>query len=416
MNKREIPITATFQRLVVTSLLQSMCLATLCASFHMPMIQHRPTTLLHSFSLTSALESYSRNDNETSVIQWIDVASPPNNEGNHLEDECHSLPLYPLSACYLPIGQHQLRNIEPRNLKMALDLGVGGRFCVALSAQDTGRIASVGTVFRILHMDTQNDPASGKLARILLTCQAEELVNIQRINNPEVALWENRLKRSDQYLVATVCPRPDAWWNSNSNHAQPIYKTILEDYDIVSHMYQTGVGTDDLPPFSRKRLEDLLPLRSLNDTSMDDSSSFWQMTQDWQTLCYTVREGRQIALGSDRNELLIDAAMRKGGPLNLPVHVEDLLLEDRQKVQDLEVNAQQQWLSLQLDPTIEFQLLLSFNTHQERLEYFASMIHRERKRLETIIQQTGSQAKIDLDKKTVIKPQKGAWFDDSFWS
>ncbi len=118
---------------------------------------------------------------------------------------------------------------------------------------------------------------------------------------------------------------------------------------------------------------------------------------------------------SDRNELLIDAAIAKGGPLNLPVHVEDLLLEDRQKVQELEVLAQQQWLSLQLDPTMDFQVLLSLETYEKRLQYFASMVHRERTRLERLLQ-VDQNGKKDVDKKTEKVPNKGAWFDDSAWS
>lgn len=396
-----------FQWLAVTTLI---CQPDLSICFHMPMMQqHRATSTLRAFSLTSALESLV-NDNIAGVIQWIEVTE---SEDTPLESDsgCHIVPLYPLSACYLPTGQHQLRNTEPRNLKMAHDLGIGGRFCVVFSALDTGRIASVGTIFRILHMDPQNDPASGELTRILLTCEAEELVDLRNINNPEVAEWENRLKRSNEYLIATVSPRPDAM--TNSGRLQQIYSAMLEDYNLVSHMYKNGVGAEDLPPFSRERLEDVLPSRPLDGPI--DASNFWQMAQDWQTLCYTVREGHQIALVSDRNEMLIDAAMRKGGPLNLPVHVEDLLLEDRQKVQDLEVQAQQCWLSQNLDPSIDFQALLSFNTYDERLEHFASMIHRERKRLERRLQIQSNDNK-DLDRKMENKPNKGAWFDDSAWS
>lgn len=380
----------------------------LSRSFHsMPTTFQRRTITLRAFSLTSALESSVKENATGIIIQWMDVTTLTESNRTAEDTTCYTLPLYPLPACYLPTGQpQQLRNTEPRNVKMALDLGIGGRFCVVLSALDTGRIASVGTIFRIVRMDLQNDPASGELARVLLTCQAEELVDIQKINNPKVAQWENRLNRSDEYLIATVCPRPDVMWNTSD--VQQI--SMLDDYNAVSQMYQRGVETDDLPPFSRERLEDILP--PLLEGTLD-ATNFWQIAQDWQSLCYTVREGHQIAMVSDRNELLIDAAMRKGGPLNLPVHVEDLLLKDRQKVQELEVQAQQRWLSRNLDPSIDFQVLLSLNTYKERLEYFASMIQRERKRLEIILQ-TGSSEKKDLD---IIKmePRKGAWLDDNVW-
>lgn len=393
------------------------------------MIRHHRTSTssLGAFSLTSALESCVTGT-ITHVIQWIDVVTDREEEEdtfvemNESSPECRTLPLYPLSACYLPTGQHQLRNTEPRNLKMALDLGIGGRFCVVLSALDTGRIASVGTVFRILDMDPQNDPASGELTRILLTCEAEELVHIRNIRNPQVQQWENRLKRSSEYLIATVCPHRQVTMNCSERDVKQIANAMLQDYNVVSQLYKKGIGANNLPPFSRERLEDVLPSREdgpMIDDNNDEDATFWQMAQDWQTLCYTVREGHQIALMSDRNELLIDAAMRKGGPLNLPVHVEDLLLEDRRKVQDLEVQAQQQWLSQQLDPCIDFQALLSFPAYEERLEHFAGMIRRERKRLERILERDENNESKDLERSMENNNKannKGAWFDDNAWS
>ncbi|GAX15553.1 hypothetical protein FisN_6Hh149 [Fistulifera solaris] len=338
------------------------------------MIRHRASsTLYYAFSLTSALESCI---GDKDILPWINTTDNTDVDDDIDSSHCRTVPLYPLAACYLPTGQHQLRNIEPRNLKMANDLGINGRFCVVCSAVDTGRIAAVGTMFRILHMDPQTDPVSGQLLRILLTCEAEDLVNIRAIQNPKAAKWENRLQHSEEYLMATVCSRPNTTSNPQNN-IQQLNQAILEDYNRVSHMYRDGTGAETLPPFTRERLEFVLPTRSAMD---DNEASFWQMAQDWQTLCYTVREGHQIRLMSDRNELLIDAAIAKGGPLNLPVHVEDLLLEDRQKVQELEVVAQQQWLSLQLDPTMDFQVLLSLETYEERLQYFANMVHRERNR------------------------------------
>ena len=405
-----------FPWLALTALL---CQSYRSSGFHMPTMPiHRITSSsssLGAFSLTSALESCVPDD-IADVIQWIEMTEHSEEDDTLTEnasEDCRTMPLYPLSACYLPTGhQHQLRNTEPRNLKMALDLGVGGRFCVVFSALDTGRMASIGTVFHIRNMDPHHDPASGTLTRIVLTCQAEELVQIRNIHNPEVAQWEQRLKRSSEYLMATVCARPELKMN-DSERVQEISNGMLEDYTVVSQLYKQGIGAEDLPPFSRERLEDVLP--TSRDGSSIDAAAFWHMAQDWQTLCYTVREGHQIALMSDQNELLIDAAMRQGGPLNLPVHVEDLLLEDRQKVQDLEVQGQHQWLSQQLDPSIDFQALLSFRTYDERLEYFASMIRRERKRLEGLLLQTDCRNE-NKDKLAKNTPIKGAWFDDSAWS
>ena len=77
------------------------------------------------------------------------------------------------------------------------------------------------------------------------------------------------------------------------------------------------------------------------------AAEFWRVAKVWQSLCETVREGKQLALVADRNELLVAAAIRKGGgPLKLPVHVEDVDPMDRMRVQALELRAQERWFDM----------------------------------------------------------------------
>ncbi len=193
------------------------------------MIRHRASsTLYYAFSLTSALESCI---GDKDILPWINTTDNTDVDDDIDSSHCRTVPLYPLAACYLPTGQHQLRNIEPRNLKMANDLGIGGRFCVVCSAVDTGRIAAVGTMFRILHMDPQTDPVSGQLLRILLTCEAEDLVNIRAIQNPKAAKWKivYSIRKNISWPLFVLDPiRPATRRIISNNSIKPYWKIIIE--------------------------------------------------------------------------------------------------------------------------------------------------------------------------------------------
>ena len=395
------------------------------SSVEIPRPHGRSSPLLKAFSLTTALESVAE-DNEKArfLLQWMSISKDPQhgmdyksasrNDGGPTngQDE-RRMPIYPLSATYLPTGNHTLRNTEPRNIKMAQDLKEGGRFCVVLSAMDTGRIATVGTVFRILTMNPEY--AGDKLKRIVLTCQAEETVDIVEIENPEAASWESRLRRSSEYLVAKIRPKKR---NSEKPVESKLVQEIVNDYMVVRDLYRNGIGTNELPPFSREKMSESLPILKEDDFASTEAS--WKAAQEWQTICYTVREGRKIALVSDRNELMVSAALRKGGALKLPVHMEDLEPEDRKEVQALEVHSQDNWKNLHLDPCIDFQVLLALDMHADRVEHLGVMIKRERLRLEQVAEETRTEMNppagtCDTDEEPVEPPRKGAWFDDDCW-
>jgi hypothetical protein len=386
----------------------------------------RPPLFLHSSALTSALESVSENNERArELLKWIVPSEELVDSQTPGSDE-ELLPLYPLSATYLPVGNHTLRNTEPRNLRMAQDLGTDCRFCVVLSAVDTGRIATVGTVFRILEMVPHRDAATDQLVRIVLTCQAEEIVDIVGIRNPQAVSWENRLRRSSEYLVARVRPRKSTNNDVTNGEASARHhdierkvSEIVENYHAVRDMYLKAVGVNDLPPFSKEKLAESLPKIARSSLIND----IWKVAQDWQTICYTFREGRQIALASDRNELMVSAAIRNGGALKLPVHLEDLEPKDRQEIQSLEVEAHQSWLQLDLDPCIDFQVLLDQQDHQDRLDHLGGMIHREKLRLGALRdnnsltnQDTSSDNCVGTESEILPQiPRKGAWFDDGYW-
>jgi hypothetical protein len=354
-----------------------------------------------AFSLNTAFEWLAVEramDQPYGNFSWFAPSDRPTSESGG--DEIEIMPLYPLGATYLPsMANHTLNNVEPRNIKMAQDLKEGGRFCVVLAALDTGRLASVGTVMRIVKLEPHEQ--GGVVRRITVRCCAEELVDICGICNPESASPESQLRRSREYLKAHVRPRIV---EPPSEECHTVATRIVNDYDAVRSAYLHGDGARNLPPFALQHLLEALPPWKVEEITTE--AGFWKAAQVWQTLCYTVREGRQITLSADRNELMVAAASAKGGPLKLPIHAEDLSPADRFQLVEMERQAQSDFVQLGLDPCLDFQVLLGMTRFNNRLNFLSRMIARERKRLEAITPDL-----VDRNDKGDQEKRKGAWFE-----
>jgi Lon protease-like protein len=357
-------------------------------------------TKRHAYLLNTALEWLAI---ERSMAQkygnfsWFLVSDRP-----AVDDDTETMPLYPLGATYLPSRtNHTLNNVEARNIQMAQDLQEGGRFCVTLAASDSGRFASVGTVMRILELEPHE--RDGVVKRIIVKCCAEELVDIEGIINPEASGREQRLRNPSEYLKAKVqhrvvepCP-PQEY--------EEIVSNIIDDYTFVRASYLDGVGTRELPPFALEHLAQALPEWKAEALSSD--SGFWDAALVWQTLCYTVREGRQMTLSADRNELMVAAASAKGGPLKLPIHISDLSSADRFRLQELEREAQSDFFGMGLDPCLDFQVIVAMNSVSDRLYFLSKLISRERRRLEKVALEPVAQEEVD----ELPRNRTGAWFE-----
>ena len=90
-------------------------------------------------------------------------------------------------------------------------------------------------------------------------------------------------------------------------------------------------------------------------------------------------------LSANRNELMINSIT---GPLNLPIHLEDLEPTVRRKVEQMEIEAQKNYLELQMDPCLDFQVLLSLTSYRERIHWLMQRVAAERQRLETVATET----------------------------
>jgi hypothetical protein len=370
-----------------------------------------------------------------STIDWIDPAADDDEETivlsrstNQTEQTGSSaavnVPIYPLSAVYLPAGgsgsasgcvNYTLNNVDPRNIQMALDLlsspsaAVASEsrcFCAVLSAMDTGRIATIGTLMKIVQADIQyhpgQDPGQAQsststttssiagIARIRLTCRAINIVRIHGISNPQAFSKQSRILRSSEYLRGNVsilnCIRRE--------EASTLPKQLVQDYNLIKTMYQLQIGgtafgqqqqqqqrvgllrrhqQDTLlllfPPSFLYELGNAMPTWKQQDADDDadkeddDDRSllFWRMAQEWQSVCHSMMQGKQQLLSADVNELLIEAATRseRGGPLKLPIHVHEMPPSVQRQVQALEVQAQTDYAQFGMpDPILDFQALL----------------------------------------------------------
>jgi hypothetical protein len=410
-------------------------------------------------NLASSSSSSQSND------QQVKTTMNGDSDDKILPSTIEILPLYPLPAVYLPVDamNHTLNNVEPQNIQMAKDLTMtmttttvttlkqqisgdkvttppladddvttkeytattaaivdgyswmgGRRFCTVLRAIDTGRIASVGVVLRIVDAEEQTHYGTTDIARIKLTCQPEDIVEIVQIVNPEAFSRERRLRRSDEYLRAIVRPFVTHSNDTNSNRT-PVMEgndrlscteedtrttsllmlllRVLGNFRLVKTMYQLELGADDFPPRMLSQLGDAIHDEKLtleldgvdnDDCTAQLDSVVWKLAQEWQSICMTLRQGQQAILSTDRNERMIDAAISKGGPLKLPIHLGDLEPEARRGIQLLEGEAQSKHVQMGMDAILDFQVLVSIPSIEGRIRWLDLLIARERTRLENI--------------------------------
>mmetsp|Transcript_95744 Transcript_95744/g.194650 ORF Transcript_95744/g.194650 Transcript_95744/m.194650 type:complete len:485 (+) Transcript_95744:111-1565(+) len=338
------------------------------------------------------------------------------------ENMANVVPLYPLSEVYLPLSttatasdtnvNHTLNNVEPQNVQMALDLLSNEameppRFCVVLRAIDTGRIANVANMLRIVDADIHkisgtttindgDDSSSSRsdgeyedirqIVRIRLTCRSEGLAEIIGVENGSG--WrQTRLLRSNEYLRARVRPILAGGSSDDTSGWWEIYNAIKEDLRMIKLIYQIQLGSEDFPPETLLRLgNEIQEFPGLQgDAPLDEADSLlWRLAQEWQSVCMTLRQGRQVLLESERNERMVAAACASGGPLKLPIHMSDIDPESRREVQRLDQEFQEDHEISGMDPVLDFQVLIGLPTTKQRYSFLAKLVARERHRLEEI--------------------------------
>ena len=413
------------------------------------------------------------NDNDRR--EEVTVLSPPPQQQTSTTCMTRTMPLYPVPSVTVPDITNlnvTFWNVERRNIQMVLDLEKEEEeapplVCVVLQAKDTGRIASVGTVVRIRHVEKEmnHDHATTRSSsninnsnenstttnyrRMIVTCVPVGIATRIGIINPVASTQEHRFRYPDEYIRAdvqyqpiignTIHPSPTS---GNDTRIRTVCDQIRNDWKTVFSLYvNNSAVTRNWPPIMISRMQSIAESDDtsgamntvLTFVSSEDqvltTTEFWSMVQLWQSLCDTVRTVYDMILMADRNEYMVEAAIRNGnvGPLQLPIHMEDLLPSDRRYMEQMERNVQQQWTQLQLDPCIDFQILLSLPNDYDRFYYLSQMIARERQRLQNMIHPSTvsdttvtSRVAEDVDTAMTEMDQiapirKGAWFNDDYW-
>lgn len=333
-------------------------------------------------------------------LEWLNPASVIDNQScDEYNDDTgyhhiQCMPLYPLEACYIPVLIDKdkenideidyvfLRNVEPRNVKMALDMieemkeKVSAKFCAVLKAVDTGCIATVGTILEIVDFDEQFLWDGKTIARIVLKCIPVERVKILKVLNPNAWSRENRLLQLDEYLKANVALFKNDL-ESTQFHDDDV-SCILMEYEAVKNIYETNdIVTKSFPPFAIEAISNLPQMNIIT-----DEKSFWNAARVWQLLCFTIKEANRVNLQSIIDEKTISAAIQKGGPLNLPIHREELPFDVRIELNSLEETAAKRFIGIEMEPCLNFQHLLATRNLSTRISLLKEMIVNERLRLE----------------------------------
>lgn len=255
-------------------------------------------------------------------------------------------------------------------------------FCVALRAKDTNRIASVGTVMKLLQTEDRSVPNHNK---VVVTCQAVGIAHVVSIENPHV--WQDDY-RGGEYLVANVKVRKDPiksdceTTTNNDDDNASIVQQLLDNYEAVKKIYSNsqGIASNELPPYARDAISSM-PNYTASD--IQDEIAFWSFIETWQTLCNTIRQSKLNSLTSMINELSVEAAMElDNGPLQLPVKRHTLPTIVQWKLNEMEQHASRDYMKMGIDPILDFQILIQMTRHWDRVDKVGRMVKNELDRLE----------------------------------
>ena len=211
------------------------------------------------------------------------------------------------------------------------------------------------------------------LIRIVVECRAIDTVQIQGLEREAVG-------SPNDYLIGKVT-RLGEIENTNYPTTDPAMldirlNQIVEDYAAVRSMYihTDGVASRELPPYARDAVQSNLPAF----TKEDFVRQFWNVAECWQMLCNTVREARRSELQAEMNEIMVDAASKKKGPLQLPVKRTDLPEDVQVLLGRMEKKQSEDFLSCGMDACLDFQVLLGMRLKHEG-NYHKIQTERDRK-------------------------------------
>ena len=319
--------------------------------------------------------------------------------------------LYPLPAVYLPGSQCVVRNIEARNIAMCRERA---EFVAARVSADRASCASVGALLRIDDVRPAPRDYSGRVLaegaseneRGVLEVRCSVVGRVRVVACANLEAW--RKPQRDEYLVADVAPYEDdgegeakaaaveaaaaaaaleaaaveaaagaaeqeVWWMgaaAASDVADAIYQLI--DALLATDGLSGAAGAKDI---------DALVGSLERAAALAEEADWWGALELWQAHCATRQAGAAAAHRAERDELLIDAKLRQGGALQIPVREETLEQADRARLADLDARAADAIAQTGVDDASAFQACLEARTPAERAAILLHGVQREAERL-----------------------------------
>ena len=108
---------------------------------------------------------------------------------------------------------------------------------------------------------------------------------------------------------------------------------------------------------------------------------WWDALELWQVHCATRRAAAATRHRSERNEFLVDAKLREGGALQIPIDERSLAPADRGRLAGLDRRASDAAAQMGLDDVSAFQAALESRGVAERVAVLRDGVHRETERL-----------------------------------
>ena len=291
------------------------------------------------------------------ALSWVRFDAPPTNAPSTVR-----YPLYPLRATYMPCGSVELRNTEPRNVRMCKET----EYFVAslLNAEDGASCAAVGTLLRIDGVENATRDNTGQvLARprdapraLRVRCTAVGRRRLVGIRNGD-AYFDAGARLRGEFLVGDFADYED----EESADATPDAASAL------AFLARSLQGDE------RKVVEEAATLAT--------AETSWEALELWQRYCTTRLATAAVDARADRDELLIDAALRRGGAITVPVDITTLPPDDRRRILENDERASDALRQMELADATAFQALLEERSATARLAALAAGALREGSRL-----------------------------------
>ena len=251
-------------------------------------------------------------------------------------------------------------------------------FVAALVSPDGASCASVGSVLRI---DGVKAAARDTTGMVLNAADSNVLeVRCTVVGRARLVACENleawRRPQRDEYLLADVIDVED------EQAAEAVEKQSSAQPDVVDAIYLLVDALLESSDATDAGLDVSSLVSSLeHGAALAEDSDWWAALEVWQMYCATRLAGAAALHRAERNELIIDAKLREGGALVIPVQESTLSLPDRVRLHDLDTRAADAMAQMGLDDKIDFQACLEARQPLERATILHSGVKRESERL-----------------------------------